>query len=279
MSEDLLGTYSLIETPFLRQLAMDSFAALPPGHAMTAFMKLDVTEPLAVIAARRADGERVSLFAHVLACVGRALAAHPELNVVRHRDGRIARFDDVDISVPVEVRTADGPYPLQLVVRRAQDKDASVIYQEIADAKRRYASEGTLGEEDRWARRMMRLARWTPRAVRLALIRRMMADAKLVKRRAGTTLVTSVGKFASIPGFVAPLDSGPRAVTFAVGSVVEEPVVRDGAIVARSCLALTSVFNHDLVDGAPAARFAARLCELIESPEALARGACLGGAR
>ncbi|MCB9592209.1 MAG: 2-oxo acid dehydrogenase subunit E2 [Sandaracinaceae bacterium] len=261
---DLLGSYQIEKPAFLRRLAMDSFAALPAGHAMTAFMELDVTAPLARIEQQRAEGGRVSLFAHVLRSIAVAIAEHPDLNVIRHGASRIARFEDVDVSVPVEVETAEGRFPLQLVIRRAQDKSAPEIFAEIEAARHRHEAEGALGDEDRWGRRTMRLASLVPRFLRVLLIRRMIADAKLVKRRAGTTLVTSVGKFASIPGFVSPLSSGPRAATFAIGSLVDKPVVRDGEVVVRSILAVTVVFDHDLVDGGPAARFASRLRELVE---------------
>jgi hypothetical protein len=156
-----------------------------------------------------------------------------------------------------------------LVIRRAQDKDTVDIYAEVAAAKERHATKGELGAEDRWARRTMHLAKWIPRGLRIFLIRRMIANAKTVKRRSGTTLVTSVGKFAEVPGFVTPMSSGPRAVTFAIGSVVEKPVVRDGNVVVRSILSMTAIFDHDLVDGAPAARFGMRLKELVEGGDAL----------
>jgi len=269
MSEDLLGSYRIEAPPFLRQLAMDSFEALREGHPMLALMEMDVSDPIAAIEELRREGHRISLFAHLIRCVGVALSEHPDLNVIRHGRRRIAHFDDVDVSVPVEMKTAEGHFPLQVVIRRAQDKTAEEIYEEIQDAKERYRSEGAMGKEDRWARRMMRLAVRLPHAVRVWLIRRMIADAKLVKRRSGTTLITSVGKFATIPGFVTPLSSGPRATTFAVGSVVDKPTVREDAIVIRSILALTVVFDHDLVDGAPAARFAARLKSLIENAQEL----------
>ncbi|MCC6877010.1 MAG: 2-oxo acid dehydrogenase subunit E2 [Sandaracinaceae bacterium] len=271
MSEDLLGRYTIETPPFLRQLAMDSFAAVPEGHPMTAFMELDVTEPLESIEARKREGVRVSLFAHVVRSIAVALSEHRELNVVRH-GRRIAYFEDVDVNIPVEVQTAEGKFPLQIVIRRAQDKGAGAIYDEIASARERYATEGATGAEDRWARTMMRVERWVPRLLRLFLIRRMIANARLVKQRSGTTLVTSVGKFASIPGFVTPFASGPRAVTFALGSVVDKPRVKDGCIAIRSVLALTAIFEHDLVDGAPAARFASRLRDLVEGPLDLGPG-------
>ncbi len=270
MTRDLVGAHRIERPSFLRQLARDAFTAVEGGHSISAFLELDVTEPLAAIDALKERGVRVSLFAHVVRSIAVAISEHPDLNAIPHRGGRVARFEDVDVAVPVEVDTEEGRFPLQLVIRRAHAKSAPAIYAEIAQARDRQRTQGTIGEEDAWARRTMRLARFVPRRARVALLRAMIADARLVKRRSGTTLVTSVGKLGSIPGFVAPLPSGPRAATFAVGSVIAKPVVREGAIVPRSILALTAVFDHDLVDGGPAARFAMRLKELVESGAALA---------
>jgi pyruvate/2-oxoglutarate dehydrogenase complex dihydrolipoamide acyltransferase (E2) component len=50
-----------------------------------------------------------------------------------------------------------------------------------------------------------------------------------------------------------------------VGGIAHKPAVVDGRIEPREILSLTVAFDHDLVDGAPAARFVRRLLELIES--------------
>src|SRR6266540_298604 len=50
-----------------------------------------------------------------------------------------------------------------------------------------------------------------------------------------------------------------------VGSTAWKPAVVEGRIEPRESLNLTLVFDHDVIDGAPAARFARRLVELIES--------------
>jgi len=51
----------------------------------------------------------------------------------------------------------------------------------------------------------------------------------------------------------------------ALGGIVEKPGVVDGCIAIREYLDLTLLFDHDVIDGAPAARFTARFQELIES--------------
>jgi hypothetical protein len=50
-----------------------------------------------------------------------------------------------------------------------------------------------------------------------------------------------------------------------LGGIGEKPVLVDGHIALRDYLSLTISFDHDMIDGAPAARFTERLKELIES--------------
>ncbi|MFK5635942.1 2-oxo acid dehydrogenase subunit E2 [Ornithinimicrobium sp. LYQ103] len=53
-------------------------------------------------------------------------------------------------------------------------------------------------------------------------------------------------------------------------SAVDRPVARDGQVVIRPQLPLTLSFDHAVVDGAPAARFAETLRSLVESAAVLA---------
>ena len=50
-----------------------------------------------------------------------------------------------------------------------------------------------------------------------------------------------------------------------MGGIGVKPGVVDGHIAIREYLSLTISLNHDLIDGAPAARFTERLKDLIES--------------
>lgn len=265
---DLIGRYSLVRPSADRQMSMDAFEAVQTGHPMVALLEIDVTRALSAIDALRARGERVSLFAFLVSAIARTIAEHPDLNLVRH-GSRLARFDDVDVSVPVEVRTSEGHYPRQVVLRRAQDASPAQLYAQLEAARTEVARSGALGAEDRWVRRLAAFARIFPRWLRLALVRAILRSAFRIKARAGTTLVTSVGKFATVPGFAFTLIQGPRAATFAIGSVVSKPWAHEGAIALRSIQSLTIVVDHDLVDGAPAARFAQRLVARIEAAEGL----------
>jgi pyruvate/2-oxoglutarate dehydrogenase complex dihydrolipoamide acyltransferase (E2) component len=54
-----------------------------------------------------------------------------------------------------------------------------------------------------------------------------------------------------------------------VGGIARKPAVVQDRIEPREMLSLTVAFDHDVVDGAPAARFTQRLKELIESGHGL----------
>jgi pyruvate/2-oxoglutarate dehydrogenase complex dihydrolipoamide acyltransferase (E2) component len=85
-----------------------------------------------------------------------------------------------------------------------------------------------------------------------------------VKELSGTVFVTSVSMFSNLTGYILPYSGGPKAVSFAIGSSVKKPVVVKNEIAIREIINITAIFNHDSVDGAPAARFVNQLRSYIE---------------
>ncbi len=84
--------------------------------------------------------------------------------------------------------------------------------------------------------------------------------------RYGVVGVTAVGMFGSGAMSLIPL-AGGATVTVTVGSIVERPALIDGRLEAREHLCLTVSFNHDIVDGAPAARFLKSFSEILKNGE------------
>jgi hypothetical protein len=56
------------------------------------------------------------------------------------------------------------------------------------------------------------------------------------------------------------------------GGIAERPVVAAGRVAAHEYLSLTLDFDHEVIDGAPAARFAQHLATLIEGGHGLPPG-------
>ena len=88
--------------------------------------------------------------------------------------------------------------------------------------------------------------------------------------RYGAVGVTAVGMFGNKNQamWLLPLVGG-ATVGVAVGGIVERPCVSDGLVETHEHLCLTVTFNHDIVDGAPAARFLKRFSELLMKGEQL----------
>jgi pyruvate/2-oxoglutarate dehydrogenase complex dihydrolipoamide acyltransferase (E2) component len=83
------------------------------------------------------------------------------------------------------------------------------------------------------------------------------------KKAVGTVGITAVGMFGKGAGWGIP--PATPTLMMKVGGIGEKPGIVDGQIVMRDYLSLTISFDHDITDGAPAARFTERLKELIES--------------
>jgi pyruvate/2-oxoglutarate dehydrogenase complex dihydrolipoamide acyltransferase (E2) component len=83
----------------------------------------------------------------------------------------------------------------------------------------------------------------------------------------GTFTVTSVGNLGGV--LATPILNVPEVAILGVNAIRERPVVRDGQIVIRSMMHLSPSFDHRIIDGAVAARFVARVKDLLEDPGAL----------
>ncbi|MBA2482752.1 MAG: pyruvate dehydrogenase complex dihydrolipoamide acetyltransferase [Planctomycetes bacterium] len=83
----------------------------------------------------------------------------------------------------------------------------------------------------------------------------------------GTFTISNLGMF-GIESFSAIINP-PQAAILAVGGIKDEPIVRDGAVVAGKTMRLTLSADHRAVDGAIGAAFMKSVRELLEAPAAL----------
>ena len=78
----------------------------------------------------------------------------------------------------------------------------------------------------------------------------------------GTFTITNLGA-QEIESFV-PVINLPECAILAVGAIMPKPVAVGEAVAVRKMMALTLVFDHRIVDGAPAAKFLQRIKHLLE---------------
>lgn len=250
--------------PNIEQQQVDWLELMRRQHTVHAFLEVDVTETRRSIRRFRAEtGEPLSLTAFVVSCVARAVGEDTRIHAYRRGRGRLVLFDDVDVAVPVE-RVVEGKrVPVPCVLRAANRKKLSEIQREMRAAKLEDIPHGPIL---RWLPLWLLL----PGALRRCIWAALLHDPWRRKQMMGTVLVTALGMFGRGAGWGIPLTVYTLGLT--VGGIARKPgVVRAGRgrqeerVEVREYLALTLSIDHDVVNGAPAARFAARLTELIEN--------------
>jgi 2-oxoisovalerate dehydrogenase E2 component (dihydrolipoyl transacylase) len=82
-----------------------------------------------------------------------------------------------------------------------------------------------------------------------------------------TITITSLGPLGGIAA--TPVINYPEVAIVGVNRIAERPVVRDGQIVIRKMMNLSSSFDHRIVDGWEAASFIQRIKQLLEVPAML----------
>jgi len=82
-----------------------------------------------------------------------------------------------------------------------------------------------------------------------------------------TITITSLGALGGI--VTTPVINHPEVAIIGVNKLVERPVVKNGAIVIRKMMNLSSSFDHRVVDGYDAAAFIQRVKGMLEHPASL----------
>jgi pyruvate/2-oxoglutarate dehydrogenase complex dihydrolipoamide acyltransferase (E2) component len=244
-------------TPFTasRRMAAASSAVSAEQATIHAITEVDVAVPRRIMREHKErTGESLSLTAYVVACLARAVAAHPRMNAFR-KGRRLVMMEDVTVSVLVERDVEDGKAPEPLGIRAAQKKTHRDIQAEIRAAQRLVSSHvGDLGGLG-WLRLI-------PGFLLRGFIRVASRNIRMAERY-GKVAVTAVGMFGDGPTWFVP--HGGATVCVTVGGIVQRLVPVDAGQEAREHLCLTVSFDHAVVDGAPAARFMRSFSEILQS--------------
>jgi len=83
----------------------------------------------------------------------------------------------------------------------------------------------------------------------------------------GTFTISNGGVFGSLMG--TPIINPPQSAILGMHAIINRPVVRGDAIVARPMMYLALTYDHRLLDGKEAATFLKRLQGEIEDPRRL----------
>jgi len=227
---------------------------MAPMHGL---LDVDVTRAVR----RVSDAEEPASFtAFIVAAVARAAAEHPEVHAYRDYRGRLVTHGHVDVTTMIEVPTGDGAFPLGHVIRDADVRSVADITRELRGVQADPAS----SPSGYLLQRVGGVASRVP--FFFGAFYRVAARSRRIRASIGTVAVTSVGMFGGGSGFGIGVPT-VMTLTVLVGGRSRRPRAVGDVVELRDVLDLTITIDHNVVDGAPAARFGAELRRRLETAD------------
>ncbi len=230
---------------------------------MYALLEVDVTIARKFIEDYKAQtGEQLSFTGYLISCLACAVDEDKAVQAYRKGGKQLVVFDDVDVGLMIELNKGEKRVLTGHVIRGANHKTFWEIHQEIRSVQSN--REPVSAEKAAWFRSALLLP-WPLSGIFKALFRLILSrDPTIVTSMAGTVGISSVGMFGK--GHAGwGISTGSHVLDLVVGGTARKLAEVEGRIEPRELLSLTVIFDHDLIDGAPAARFTRRLVELVES--------------
>lgn len=193
--------------------------------------EIDMTELEALRAhmnaTKQKDQPKLTLLPFMMRALVKVLPEFPQINA-RYDDeaGVVHRFHPVHIGIATQ--TANG-----LIVPVVKHSEAMDLWQAAAEVTR----VSTAARDNKATRDEL----------------------------SGSTItITSLGPIGGV--VTTPVINHPEVGIIGPNAIIDRPVVRDGAIVVRKMMNLSSSFDHRVVDGYDAAQFIQRVKALLEHP-------------
>ena len=246
--------YQVAPFPVMRRSAMDSGRLSRSSSYMIGLLEFDVTDARRVIQAHNAAGESLSFTAFIIHCLAKAIEQHKQVQAMPDWRGRLVIFDDVNINVLIEVDTEQGKVPIPYLLSKANRKSVQEIHSEIRTCQKK-----PMGmKETRYKRYFLHL----PWMLRYLCYHTILMHPIQSRKIVCPVIVTAVGMFGEGGGWGIP--AGNISLVVTLGGIATKPGVVNGQIEIRDYLCVTISFDHQVLDGAPAARFTHAFRKLVE---------------
>lgn len=240
---------------FNRQMVTASAAVSKEKDTIHLITDVDVTESRKLINNYLEETkERLSLTGYVVSCLARTMAEFPQFNSFR-KGNKLLILDDLTVNVLFE-REIDGEnVPEAVGIQKTNRKTFRQINDELRSVQKKPVEHLGSGSGAAWVH-------FIPHFL-LKMFVRLASKNIAMQKRYGVVGVTAVGMFGAGSMWLIPLTAA--TVTVAIGSISKKPVIVDENLQEHEFLCLTVSFDHDIVDGAPAARFTRRFSEILSS--------------
>ncbi len=261
--------FEIVKFPKSRIATFDVGKIGRTKHHICTFIEVDVTDAKKLIRKMKStSNKQLSFTAWFIKCISTVISEYKEAHGFLYGKNKLFIFNNVDIAMPVEKEVDNIRVPLPVLIKNTNTKSIHEIHEEILSAKDQKVqdkSDFVLGEKQ--SKFKMNLFYSMPQWLRMLIWHSILRNPFKRKQSMGTAVVTSIGMIGRFPGWILP--KSMHNLCFGLGSIVKKPWVVNKKIEIRDILHLTILLDHDVIDGAPAARFVRRLVELLKSGHGL----------
>lgn len=252
-----MKAYKKIPLSVGRQMVAASASVTKEKNTIHSMTEVDITIPRLLIKDYYdKTGTKLSFTAYIVTCLSKTISKHPHFNsFIKGR--KLVLLDDITISVLVEREIAGENIPEPIGLVQAQKKNFLQIHEEIRKGQKEKYSQLESLSGKKWLCLI-------PNAILKLFIR--FADKNIhMAKKYGKIAVTAIGMHCKEPIWFVP--HGSATVLLTIGSINKKVIELDNQFVSREHLCLTVSFDHDIIDGAPAARFMNDLINEIKCGE------------
>lgn len=256
-----MAGYKIQQFSKTRIATIDICAIGKQKHHIAAMLELDVSESRGKIRQYRRKKEKISFIAWLIKVISLTIKNHERVAGYLRGKRKAVIFNDINVSIIVEKVVNGQKVPIPLILEKANERSIESITSRINEARTRNLNDHdiVLHKRSGWLERFYYNL---PGFIRRSFWRYLLHHPDLAYSKMGNVSVTSVGMMGNASGWFIPVAVHPAC--FGIGKIKKKPVVIEDRIEIREILYMTVLLDHDVIDGAPMARFISDLSENIE---------------
>lgn len=231
-------------------------------HHIAALLEIDVSASRMKFKKYKQYNNKVSFSAWLIKVICHTISNNKRVAAYLGSKRKTITFNDINVSYLIEKEINGHKVPIPLVIEKAGEKSIEDITSQISASKKELLTENDIVLQ-RKSTQFEQLYYLFPGFIRLFFWKLLLCRPTRVFKNMGNVAITSLGMMGKINGWFIPISIHP--ICFGIGSIIKMPVVIDDKIEIGEVLNMTILLDHDVVDGAPMARFIKELSKNIEN--------------
>ncbi|MBU1370673.1 MAG: 2-oxo acid dehydrogenase subunit E2 [Bacteroidetes bacterium] len=258
-----MTNYKIHRFPKSRIATIDICEIGKRKHHVTGLIELDISKSREKIRAyNKQHKNKISFNAWIISVISYTLNNYKTASSYLKGKNKLMIFENINVSILVEKDMNGQKVPIPLIIEKANEISIEAISKQINDAKDKQLTNRDIVLQKN-ATRLEGIYYFLPGFIRRYFWKYLLRHPKLSFRKMGNVAITSIGMMGQINGWFIPISIHP--ICFGLGSIIKKPTVIEDKIEIREILNMSILLDHDVIDGAPMARFISELSKHIEN--------------